>query len=70
LVRRTSQAEYGVASVKKDRFERLAGVGQTVAAIARWGRKVRAPQGKALDNVQRGQPQGKCHREQSARYGG
>ena len=34
------------------------------------GRKVRAPQGKALDNVQRGQPQGKCHREQSARYGG
>jgi len=48
----------------------LAGAGQTVAAIARWGRKVRAPQGKALDNVQRGQPQGKCHREQSARFDG
>ncbi len=26
-------------------------------------RKVRAPQGRVLDNVQAGQPDGKCNRE-------
>ena len=54
MVRRTSRAEYDAARAEKDRFNRLAGAEQTVAAIVRWGRKVRAPQGKALDNVQRG----------------
>jgi hypothetical protein len=29
-------------------------------------RKVRAPQGRVLGNPQRGQPQGKCHRDQTA----
>lgn len=36
------------------------------AAGAMRGRKVRAPQGRVLVNGQSGQPEGKCHREQTA----
>ncbi len=32
-------------------------------------RKVRAPQGKTLDNVQLVRTIGKCHRNQTARFG-
>src|SRR5690606_18707935 len=32
-------------------------------------RKVRTPQGRALDNVQWGRPQGKCHRKENAECG-
>ncbi len=41
--------------------------GETVAGVLEPRRKVRAPQGGVLDNVQRGRPQGKCHRKDSAR---
>lgn len=47
-------------------FSSLVEADQMAAARASGGRKVRAPQGMVLDNVQRGQPQGKCHREKSA----
>jgi len=45
----------------------LGGAVQVIAARYGW-RKVRAPEGRVLDNVQRGRPQGKCHREKSARH--
>ena len=45
----------------------LRGVGQMIAGWASCRRrKVRAPQGRVLGNPQRGQPQGKCHRDQTA----
>jgi len=44
----------------------LAGVGRVVALIARPGRKVRTPQGRVVGNAHRGQPQGKCHRKDTA----
>jgi len=49
-------------------LNRLVGAVQMIAAFG--GRKVRAPQDRALDNDQRGRPQGKCHREKSARFDG
>ena len=38
--------------------------------VARSSRKVRTPQSRVLDNVQRGKPSGKCHRNDTARRGG
>jgi hypothetical protein len=37
-----------------------------VAGAEGHGRKVRAPQGVVLANGQSGQPEGKCHRKQTA----
>jgi hypothetical protein len=55
--RRTNTLEDLRSQGGKRPFQRLAEAGQ-VAALLLEGRKVRAPQGMALDNVQRGRPQG------------
>ena len=44
----------------------MAGVGQAVAVIVEWRRKVRAPQGRVPGNAWGAQAYGKCHRKDTA----
>jgi len=45
---------------------KVVGEGQMIAGSFGGGRKVRAPQGRMVPNGDRGRPQGKCHREETA----
>ena len=59
---------FAVGSPARRRYNALGcTAGQTVAAAARRGRKVRASQGKVVGNAHRPQGPGECHRKDTAR---